>query len=1052
MNRLPFFLQSEYYSEYRLAKLMLQQGPNYCFQRRRVTSNQTCVSAQQQHFHPQINLRNDNALKAPTCPHCQAAVRSAGDTAYGSPEQELCNTKSCSESESLCRISSQSSFSLTFMETKDPCSSKTDFSRFITAPSAGISEAQHHHEPNSLTFDSSKQQVELMAAEVVQQVLNNALNVMTRHTSIGCSCESKVSQLLPREGKERLEGEEEKFQERKTECGEEDKTNEPKMKEVGNWGATHENVLGICCHGPCCYGTRPGLDEFKEFLQGTPGEKLLNLWMDIERLKTTQNRERKKRYVVLMRSCYLLSSSQSSLNVELLSRLGLSTSPCWTEDKLCSVQPFLMESLLSYWFPRFWTSQRVHKDQEEVLHPRQWTEPCLSPLSDIQPHPGFLTLPLLGPDSPAVHTQLYSSRRVEEMLQALCVEPWAGLYFTNFCEQSGNQLWENAVNFWTDLQHYRELFYQDGLDLYRVQRQAQLLYSTYLFSSARSSFGVNEEIRREVYSRMIPAYEELFDRVEEHTLNLLLEPWTLLVSRDTQSFQKVCLQEEVRCVDSPEYRELQSLYKESKRQLYQMEQCGSVLSPSAFPSTPLSKGSGTSDAWSSVSPNYRGYRLGSLLRHRHEIGHFMSFLQSQNASIHMQCWLDLEQYKRTPQRDKAVRKERSTHITTKYLNWEYFFGPESPAAIEQQNDILRLAGGHERLKQECLSNSVAVEVQDIIRSHIEKKWLPLFLSTAEFTERQKHQPKPQAADRLSVNPYRRRRARRAAWKAEGLWMSSSKEILLFRQILLNPATCLQFQHFVFLKGDFLENDLLFWLEVQRYKDLCHSHSEEATIQQKISTIISCFIDSSMPPALQIDIPPEQAQHILEKRHELGPYIFREAQMSVFSELLKYWPEFQELCSCVQQEQLLPLLEEKRVSHRARVRRLRRKEEEEEEEIQRRRRRAQKKLERPESNLQEEDETDDEEEVTEEEELSSERTPTQWLSWSYSKYMAALKREEVRLKRQSEREASFSTVSETSSHCSIRSGGRKHSSQRPLCWSSGRTSKQSNRSVMACNIK
>lgn len=48
-------------------------------------------------------------------------------------------------------------------------------------------------------------------------------------------------------------------------------------------------------------------------------------------------------------------------------------------------------------------------------------------------------------------------------------------------------------------------------------------------------------------------------------------------------------------------------------------------------------------------------------------------------------------------------------------------------------------------------------------------------------------------------------------------MSSSKEILLFRQILLNPVTCLQFQHFVCLKGGFLENDVLFWQEVQRYK-------------------------------------------------------------------------------------------------------------------------------------------------------------------------------------------------------------------------------------------
>lgn len=48
-------------------------------------------------------------------------------------------------------------------------------------------------------------------------------------------------------------------------------------------------------------------------------------------------------------------------------------------------------------------------------------------------------------------------------------------------------------------------------------------------------------------------------------------------------------------------------------------------------------------------------------------------------------------------------------------------------------------------------------------------------------------------------------------------MSSSKEILVFRRILLNPVTCMQFQHFVSLKGDFLENDVLFWLEVQRYK-------------------------------------------------------------------------------------------------------------------------------------------------------------------------------------------------------------------------------------------
>lgn len=44
------------------------------------------------------------------------------------------------------------------------------------------------------------------------------------------------------------------------------------------------------------------------------------------------------------------------------------------------------------------------------------------------------------------------------------------------------------------------------------------------------------------------------------------------------------------------------------------------------------------------------------------------------------------------------------------------------------------------------------------------------------------------------------------------------------------------------------------------------------------TIINCFINSSIPPALQIDIPVEQAQKIIEHRKELGPYVFREAQV------------------------------------------------------------------------------------------------------------------------------------------------------------------------------
>ncbi|XP_061632361.1 regulator of G-protein signaling 22 [Phyllopteryx taeniolatus] len=757
----------------------------------------------------------------------------------------------------------------------------------------------------------------------------------------------------------------------------------------------------------CGSRNQPGMDDFKEFLHGTSGGRLLNLWRDIERLKSI-NSQRMNSFLALMRSRYLLSSSQNSLNMELLCRLGLTTSPCWTKERLCSIQPNLTESIISYWVPRYWTSQHVQGDLD-----------CSDMKLCVGPHSASVTPCSLCPEPWLAesfynnHPQFCPSRsqslgctRLAKILEALFVDPDAGWYFTHFCEQSRNQLWENAVYFWHDLQHYHELFYQDGLDPYRVQRVAQVLYSTYLRSSASRSIGIKEEIRKEVQDQLMPAFEELFDQVEDHILNILLDAWAVLVDREKKSFLQVRVYEEVRCVNTWQYRELRSLCAKSKQKINQ-----GVTSPSNTSSGIFSEGTRVLDSWSNVPPQYQGYRLGSLLCQNHEIWHLMSFLQNKDASIHLECWLDLEQYRRTPQRNKAVRQDRSSRIANKYLNRTYFFSSHSPATEEEQNNILHLAGGLELLKLECLSRQVTVEIQYIIRCHIEKTWLPLFLVTAEFTERQKCKLKDGS---------QRQPTRKEGWKR----VSSSKESLLFRQLLLNPASCLQFQHFVSLKGDFLENDVLFWLEVQRYKDLCHSHSDEATIQQKISTIIKCFINSSTPPALQIDIPLEQAQHIMEKRHKLGPYIFREAQMSVFSKLLRFWPKFRELRSSVHEGQLLKMLQDEGLKNKAKLRRQRRKEEEEDE------RRAQEDVKRLDSGSSEDEETKNDDEGVEKRRGENTALKTQSglmpfstepLSWSYSKYMAALKREEALLRTHSQKEASFSSYS-VSSDGSVRSTG------------------------------
>ncbi|XP_034029385.1 regulator of G-protein signaling 22 [Thalassophryne amazonica] len=990
-ERLPYFLQSDYYYKYRLAMLFSQWDTNLCVCNQKRHSCKTSLSAT--HLHLDKENNNISAKQGCMRTHTRKGTLS-------------------------------SSFLLKHEQLQSP---QVEFS--ITKPPAAKGE-QELIISSKQSSESAK--LDQLAAGIVKQVIRAATKViigLQQTTASDCLSESQgLTARANTAGSSkcnanRCSAGENALQDCKDVSGGEEKT---EMGE-GKRGTEQD----ICCCGVCCLGSGPGLDEFKEFLHGRPGEKLLNLWMDIERLKDIKHREWKKRFLALMRTRYLLRSC-SSLNVELLSRLGLTTSPCWTEERLCSVQPCVIESLLFYWAPRFLTSLYRHEFHDNTFDMGLWTQWAMMPSTELS-YRDHMTPPPCRPSTCLLwspHTaqiQLSCSRTMDQMLQALCVDSCAGLYFAQFCEQSVNQLWENAVHLWMDLQYYYELFHQGGLDPYRVQREAQLLYSTYLHSSARRNVGINEEVRREVYSRLTPAVEELFDKVVQHILNVLLEPWTLLVNRDRESFQQVGVQEDVRKVDSEEFRQLQNLYEETKKKLKQsdfliifyacfvtrpfnstysvflgqVEECTSSIP--AF--TPSSAGSRRSDSWASVSPHYQGYRLGSLLRDHQEIRHFMSFLQNQDSSIHLSCWLDLEQYRRTPKRNKTTRHQRWAAIGDKYLNRKYFFGTKSPASTQQWNHVLHLAGGPERLKTDCVSDPLVVEIQNVIRSHIENTWLPRFLSTPAFTERQKHKPKGAEG----ANVYHRHRRRGEAEKVVGLWMSSSKEILMFRQVLLNPVTSLQFQYFASLKSDFLENDVLFWLEVQKYKDLCHSHSSEVSIQQKISTIISCFIDSSVPPALQIDITAEQARHILENRRMLGPYIFREAQVTVFNELLKLWSEFQALRSSVQEEQLLPLLEEKRGQHRARLRRRRRKEEEEEEE----RRAVQEELERKEASWEEEMEDEGDEEGIEKELI---RTPsgmlfsfTQPLSWSYSKYMAGLKREEALLRRQSPT-ASLSTVS------------------------------------------
>ncbi|XP_041625667.1 regulator of G-protein signaling 22 isoform X11 [Vulpes lagopus] len=611
-------------------------------------------------------------------------------------------------------------------------------------------------------------------------------------------------------------------------------------------------------------GNRKEFERFKKFIKGTLGERYWSLWMDIERLKVLKDRGRHQRHLEKMKKFYLVSNGDCYLSTEILSKFKLLDASQWNEEHLRNIQTEVVKPLLLYWAPRFCvthSSSAKHASAElKFWHLRQE-----KPRKDVDPFPQMATLLPLRPKScipqisdmqkeesnllqspkspkkpPRVKTAgqkpwkskslyLISSKDdaiekglrhrsesskvirltsftdiseclkpqldrrytyteepsvktmadgalggfdMENLLQSLYVENRAGFFFTKFCEHSGNKLWKNSVYFWFDLQAYHQLFYQETLHPFKVCKQAQYLFATYIAPSATLDIGLQQEKKKEIYMKIQPPFEDLFDTAEEYILLLLLEPWTKMVKLDQVAFGKVELVEDTRQLDSTYFRKLQALHKETFSKKAEDTTCEIGTGMSRLPEV-----SKKTEYWSNVPEEYRHFNFNDLLNNKLEFEHFRQFLEAHSSSLDLMCWTDIEQFRRIIYGDRKQREAKSIYIKNKYLNKKYFFGPQSPASLYQQD-----------------------------------------------------------------------------------------------------------------------------------QDLCHSHCEESIIHKKITTIINCFINSSIPPALQIDIPVEQAQKIIEYRKELGPYVFREAQMTIFGVLFKFWPQFCEFRKNLTDEKIMSVLE------------------------------------------------------------------------------------------------------------------------------------------------
>ena len=88
-----------------------------------------------------------------------------------------------------------------------------------------------------------------------------------------------------------------------------------------------------------------------------------------------------------------------------------------------------------------------------------------------------------------------------------------------------------------------------------------------------------------------------------------------------------------------------------------------------------------------IPEEYQNYTLEKLVHNRIELEHFRLFLNDNYASMDLLCWMDIEQFRRMPEKEERKRDVKAKELKNKYLNKKYFFGPNSPAGKESQDKV-----------------------------------------------------------------------------------------------------------------------------------------------------------------------------------------------------------------------------------------------------------------------------------------------------------------------------------------------------------------------------
>ncbi len=66
------------------------------------------------------------------------------------------------------------------------------------------------------------------------------------------------------------------------------------------------------------------------------------------------------------------------------------------------------------------------------------------------------------------------------------------------------------------------------------------MYSNFISAGSMQCINCSPDLQKEVYKRLDPAYEELFDKVEEYVLKILVGAFQEILTEESNQYNEVC--------------------------------------------------------------------------------------------------------------------------------------------------------------------------------------------------------------------------------------------------------------------------------------------------------------------------------------------------------------------------------------------------------------------------------------------------------------------------------------------------------------------------------